>query len=306
LSAVQILLATYNGMRFLPRQLESIAGQTWPEIDLLVSDDGSTDGTWDHLAAWCASWTRGRATLIRGPGAGSACANFRHLIVNADPDAACFAFAEQDDNWLPGKLEHAVAALDAAGPGAALYCSRTALIDENGAAIGFAPLFRRPPDFRNALVQSLAGGNTMVMNPAAFAALRDSSARTAYPQHDWWAYIIVSGAGGRMLYSPTPDTLYRQHGANEIGSNLGWRARWTRFRQLRKGRFRGWCAENIAALELCRDLLTPAAQSVLDSFSAARRGTPLGRMFRLARSGIYRQTAPSQAMLYVAAAMGWI
>jgi glycosyltransferase involved in cell wall biosynthesis len=305
LSAVQILLATYNGMRFLPEQLESIATQTWPAIDLLVSDDGSADGTWDYLERYCAGWTRGRATLIRGPHAG-ACANFRHLILNADPETAYFAFADQDDIWLPAKLEGAIAAVDAAGPGAALHCSRTALIDENGAAIGFSPLFRRPPDFRNALVQSLGGGNTMVMNRTAFATIRASSERTTYPAHDWWAYIIVSGAGGRMLYSGTPDTLYRQHGSNEIGSNLGWRARWVRFGQLRQGRFRRWADDNIAALDKCRDLLTPTAQRVLDQFAAARRGPPLERILKLVRSGVYRQTMPSHAMLYVAAAMGWM
>ncbi|HWA19427.1 MAG TPA: glycosyltransferase [Devosia sp.] len=304
--AVQILLATRNGMRFLPAQLDSIAAQTWPEIDLLVADDGSTDGSWDYLAARCAGWTRGRARLIQGPRAGNACANFRHLIVNADPAAPYTAFADQDDIWLPGKLEDAIAAVDAAGPGAALFCARTALIDESGARIGFAPLFRRRPDFRNALVQSLGGGNTMLMNSAAFAALRESSIRTAYPAHDWWAYIIVSGAGGRMLYSGTPDVLYRQHGANAIGSNQGWRARWTRFRQLRQGRFRRWAEENIAALDACRDLLTPGACTVLDRFAAARSGSPLGRVLRLARSGVYRQTAPSQAMLYLAAAFGWL
>jgi glycosyltransferase involved in cell wall biosynthesis len=305
-AAVQILLATFNGMRFLPAQMESLAAQTWPEIDLLISDDGSSDGTWDYLTEYCAAWTRGRATLIRGPGEKSAAANFRHLILHADPDSAYFAYADQDDVWLPQKLARAVAALDACSTGPAVHCSRTTLIDADGDEIGHSPRFRRRPDFRNALVQSLAGGNTMVMNRPAFAAIRASAARTPFLEHDWWSYIIVSGAGGRMLYTETPDTLYRQHDDNQIGSNLGWRARWIRFAKLRRGRFRDWSAANIAGLQTCRDLLTPDTLDVLDRFTAARHGTPLGRLRRLLGSGVYRQTWPSQAMLYVAAVMGWV
>ena len=79
--------------------------------------------------------------------------------------------------------------------------------------------FGRRPCFSNALVQSVAGGNTMVMNRAAFDLLRKTSQRVSYVSHDWWAYIVVTGAGGAVRYVEDSGTRYRQHKGNLVGAN---------------------------------------------------------------------------------------
>jgi len=287
-------------MRFLAQQLSSLEAQTWPHIDLYISDDGSTDGTWDYLQAYCASWSKGAARLVRGPQKGSATENFRFLIISADPAADFVAYCDQDDIWLPTKLENAIRVLDAKGDAPALHCARTTLIDEAGRRIGESVYFRRPPDFRNAIVQSLAGGNTMVMNRAAFALVQESSRRTSYVAHDWWTYMIVTGAGGTIVYSSEPDTLYRQHAGNAIGSNQGWPARMLRFSAVLRGRFREWNERNVAALLATEDLLNCPSRRVLATFANARRGGPAGRWRQLRTSGIFRQTSGGQVMLHVA------
>ena len=228
------------------------------------------------------------------------------MLLSAPDHHDYVAFADQDDVWLPHKLSAAIAALAAGNPEVpALYCARTALIDDCGKPIGMSPAFQRPPSFRNALVQSLAGGNTMVFNRAAFLLLREASRRTRYPLHDWWAYIMVTGAGGKIIYSTTPDILYRQHRENAVGSNLGWLAGASRLWHLMHGRFRRWNDENIVALALCDDLLTKEAREVLGAFSRARRGSIPSRLELLRRSGAHRQTPAANLMLYVATAMGW-
>ena len=301
-----ILMATKDGERFLDEQLASINDQTFEHVDLLASDDGSRDGTKAIIEHWVDGWSRGTVAQIEGPKTGNPADNFRFLLLNAPDSCGYVAFADQDDVWQPHKLSGAIEALAACDPAVpALYCARTALIDERGQPIGFSPAFKKPPSFRNALVQSLAGGNTMVFNRAAFQLLREASRRTSYPSHDWWAYMMVTGAGGKIIYSTTPDVLYRQHGDNAVGSNLGWLARANRFWHLMHGRFRRWNDENLVALALCEDLLTDDARGVVASFKIAmRERSAFSRPGALISADIYRQTLGGQIMLLFAATFG--
>jgi glycosyltransferase involved in cell wall biosynthesis len=296
-------MATFNGGRFIADQLASIADQSVAELDLLVSDDGSTDDTMARLERARTPWRKGRFDIIAGPRSGNHADNFRHLFLSL-ADEPIVALSDQDDVWLPRKLENAIAVLASVPAGVpAVYCSRTALIDMHGASIGQSPYFPRGPAFGNALVQSLAGGNTMVLNPAAVRLVRESFRHTRVPAHDWWIYMIVTGAGGRMIYSPTPDTHYRQHDDNAVGNGSGWRARLVRLHKLLQGRFRDWNDANVAALLSCRSMLRPEARATLENFMRIR-AAGWRSPFLLWRSHIYRQTTGGHAMLYVAAFLG--
>lgn len=298
-----VLMATYNGASFIDEQLRSIDQQTWPTIDLWASDDGSTDGTPNALERWAAYWSKGVFTRVPGPSRGFA-ANFRSLLVNPKVDADYVAFCDQDDVWLAEKTQVAVDALAAQGCRPALYCARTIITDAGGQELSRSPLFRRPPDFANALVQSIGGGNTMVLNRAAYELVRKAAARTSFVSHDWFAYLIVTGAGGHVTYDETPHVRYRQHGKNLVGSNQGWGARLARIKAAFGGRFTLWNDDNVAALDACRDLLTPAAAEIFERFRQARTGPLPDRLVNLWRSGVYRQTALGQVSLYAAGLLG--
>lgn len=304
---LRVLMATYQGERFLDAQLSSIANQHWPAIDMVVSDDGSTDGTIEILTRWRNAWKKGTFDIRPGPQAGFV-ENFRGLVVNPGGEADFVAYADQDDVWHPDKLSQAVAALAlAASPGApALYCSRTRLVDEQGRSIGTSPLFLRTPCFRNAVTQNIGGGNTMVMNREAFALVAESARRTSFVSHDWWTYILVSGAGGAVVYDPVPHIDYRQHSGNLIGDNLSVRARLRRLRLLLEGRFADWNTINLEALARCADLLDAEAAAIVREFSKARRGKVPERLRALHALGLYRQTRASNLALYVAAMLGKI
>jgi len=288
---VAILLCTMNGQRFLGEQLDSIAAQTFPHWQVWVSDDGSQDETLAILARYHAAWGDDRLFLQAGPGRGCA-ANFLSLTCRADLEAEYYAFADQDDIWEADKLHRAVAWLESVPSTVpALYCSRTRLIDAIGGEIGLSPLFSRPPGFANALVQNIGGGNTMVFNQAARTLLQEAGAEIEIVAHDWWAYLLVAGCGGRVFYDPSLTVRYRQHGGNLVGANVGWLASLVRVRRLIKGRFKEWNATNFKALQMVCRILTPENQQILKEWEEARLQQTLSIRFTcLKRAGLYRQT----------------
>lgn len=293
-------MGTFNGAAFINAQMESLVAQTHPHIDVWVSDDGSTDATKAIVDSWQAQWPKGRLGLVDGPRQGFA-ANFRAMIVDPRVEADYYAFCDQDDIWETDKLECAIDWMQCGQPETPLlFCSRTTTMSESGAAMGFSPLFRKPPSFRNALVQSLAGGNTMVMNRAARDLLAKASARTTFVSHDWWAYLMVTGAGGIVHYHSRPLVRYRQHAANQVGANISWRARLSRLRRLFQGQFSRWIDDNLHGLEVNRDILTKDATRALDLFLTSRTGGILHRLRFLRRSGVYRQTILGTLGLYLA------
>lgn len=301
---VCVLLATFNGAAHLDEQLGSLEDQDYPAIDVIVSDDGSTDGTLERLAVWRARWRKGRFEIRSGPRLGFA-ENFRSLIINLPDDCTYVAFCDQDDIWEADKLSRAVAWL-AGAEKPRLFCSRTLAVSEDGVPLGPSALFTRPPAFRNAIVQSLAGANTMVMNRTAAELVVEASRRTAFVSHDWWSYLVVSGAGGEICFCPTPLVRYRQHTANQVGANIGLRGGLSRVRRLLRGQFREWMQLNLAGLAAISDLLEPDAQRTVKAFECARTGNAFARVQQLRKTGAYRQSRRGTCFLYVAAACGWL
>lgn len=305
LPKVAILLCTYQGQDHLDGQLESFARQTHTNWRVWASDDGSVDGTLAILENYGSRWAPGRLSIQAGPRAGVA-KNFLQLacLDAIDEDVAYFAFSDQDDIWESDKLERAVHSLQAVPPGVpALYCSRTRLVDENDAEIGLSPLFMRQPSFANALVQSIGGGNTMVFNRAALERIRAAGASVPAAFHDWWAYLVVMGCGGTVLYDSYPSLRYRQHQANVFGTNITWRSKWVRIRGLWSGRFRRWNDGNIAALRAVSDQLTPENRDLLERFASARDKSLVPRLVNLRRCGIHRQTLLGNLGLLAAAVL---
>lgn len=287
---VAVLLCTMQAQHFLAEQLNSIATQTHPAWAIWASDDGSNDYTHAILEYYQSHWGDDRISIHAGPAEGST-ANFLSLTCRADIEADYFAYADQDDVWEADKLERAVAWLKTIPADVpALYGSRTLLVDARNQHIGYSPLFERPPSFRNALVQSIAGGNTMVFNRAARELLRAAGENVEAVTHDWWAYMLVSSCGGKVHYDVYPTVRYRQHGGNQFGSNINPLAQLRRARLLLQGRFRGWVDANLVALQRVRHLMTPESQRVLDEFTRARKRWIGARLLGLRRSGIHRQT----------------
>jgi glycosyltransferase involved in cell wall biosynthesis len=297
---VAILLCTYNGARFLAEQLDSLEAQTHQNWVVIASDDGSTDHTLEILQQYQTKWPSGKLAIRSGPQK-DFCQNFLSLTCDHNIRADYYAFCDQDDVWLPEKLavalENIVSRQKVDVP--YLYCGRTKYVNEELKTCGMSPRFVFPPSFRNALVQSIAGGNTMVFNQSA-KLLLEKVGLVDVPSHDWWLYLIISGVGGDVLYDRNPQLLYRQHEFALVGGNNSFPAKMERVWMLLQGRFQNWNTQNIEVLKQVNHLLVKNHQEILKMFEALR-GAKLKDRFRLMEvCGLYRQTKRGTFSLFLA------
>lgn len=299
--SVAILLGTYNGARFLAEQLDSLESQTHQNWVVFASDDGSTDQTLEILQQYQSKWPAGKLTIRTGPQKGF-CQNFLSLACDPRIKADYFAFCDQDDVWLPTKLEVAlenvVANQDVSAP--YLYCGRTAYVDEGLNEVGLSPLFSFPPTFRNALVQSIAGGNTMVFNFQA-KKLLEAVGVVNHPSHDWLLYQLSTAVGGIVFYDPAPQVLYRQHKNALVGGNTSTFAQIRRIGMVFGCQFRKWSDMNIDVLMSARPFLTHGSKETLDLFRKMRQSRLKDRFRLLEVAGLYRQTWRGTLSLMIAA-----
>lgn len=287
---VAILLCTYNGGSFLKEQLDSIAAQSHTQWVVYASDDGSTDETLEILRQYRDSWGQDRLLISQGPQRGFS-SNFLYVLGQACSRHGYYAFCDQDDYWHPTKLQRALDWMEhqpASTP--LLYCARTRIIDENGNVAGLSPLFNKRPSFENALMQSLAGGNTMVINQSACHLLDLTPTDTPLVCHDWWAYLLVTGCDGNVYYDPTPTLDYRQHAHNVIGANTSAKSRLFRIKRMFEGSLKEWNSTNIAALTPLSQHLTTYNQAKLEHFKQARKAPLTKRIELIIKGRFYRQT----------------
>lgn len=223
---VQLLLSLRNGSRYLSEQLVSIETQEHHNWTLLAGDDNSTDGTIRIVQDFARRNNGNRVRLLPGPQQGMA-ANFLFLLQQAPPGSAV-AFCDQDDVWLPHKIRRALQHIEAADHDVVAYTCRTIETNADLRPQKLSPWPAHGPSFGNALVQNILPGNAMVLSPAAAALLREAlvGATTAdIPFHDWWAYQIVTGAGGKIILDQEPGLYYRQHAGNVLGASRGLKAK---------------------------------------------------------------------------------
>lgn len=297
---VAVLLCTRRGALFLDEQLGSVATQSHANWRVYASDDASDDQTRTIFVDFQRRMGRSRLQMRNGPGRGFT-ANFLSLACDEGIEADYFAFCDQDDVWEADKLTRALTSLAHVDPATpALYCCRTRLIDELGHTIGYSPLFSKAPHFRNAIVQSIAGGNTMVFNAAARRLLIRAGGDVAVPAHDWWLYILVTAMGGMVRYDCHPSVRYRVHGANAVGANCTFRARLTRIRLLLQGRLRTWTDMHAAALLPLVSDISPEGRKILIEFLDARRANAFRRIVYIYVLRIYRQTLAGNIALFLA------
>lgn len=305
--SIAILLCTYNGSHFLQEQLDSFSAQNQKHWKLFVYDDASTDNTCELISQYQSHISQ-PVYLQKNNASKGFCKNFLSAICATPNDSAdFFALSDQDDIWQADKLSRAITYLNTLSPNIpAVYCSRTQLVDNTRKPLGFSPLFKKKPSFKNALVQSIAGGNTMVLNRAAKALITQAGFNIDVVSHDWWIYLLISGAGGHIFYDSVSSILYRQHGNNLVGANNTLSAKFARFKRLLKSEFKQWNDNNIIALNANRTLLQPHNMQILDYFIEARESTLLKRCLKFYQSGIYRQTVQGNIALIIAVALNKI
>jgi glycosyltransferase involved in cell wall biosynthesis len=224
LPEVEVLLATYNGERFLREQLDSIFAQDYGNIRVLARDDGSSDSTVDILAEYAERFPGRLRLMPPSSPTGSPKSNFLLLMKASTADYICFS--DQDDVWLPDKVSRTKRAMDQLESRwgkrvPLLVFTDLALVDENLRMIdeSFWTCLHIIPERINRraqlMVHSVVTGSTVMLNrPLLDLSLRMSE--DAY-MHDGWVSWVASYMGKSSIVR-TQTVLYRQHDCNVLGA----------------------------------------------------------------------------------------
>lgn len=229
MDTIVVLLSTFNGAKYLGEQLLSIRDQVVDaHIRILARDDGSSDGTIGILAdrAECMNMS-----VISGPNVGPK-ESFLALMAAA-PDADYYAFCDQDDVWLPEKLQTALEVLRGSrGDAPSMYFSNLEMVDKDGHELGEMYLKSEPRlNLGALLVRNPAAGCTIVFNRKAMSVWRTSAIHET-TLHDTLMTRICY-LTGEVFYDPRSFIHYRQHEANFAG-------RKSSFRKRMRQRYRVW------------------------------------------------------------------
>lgn len=222
--SVDILMATYNGEKYLAAQIDSIIKQTFTDWRLIISDDCSSDATL-QIARKYAEIDDRIYVLENKERFACAKGNFVNLIHFSDADYSMFC--DQDDYWLPLKIQQSVENMSEMENKYGYSCpllvfTDMQVVNDNLEVIAYSfeaysGLNPTRNKFSQLLAQSIGAGCTMLMNRS----LRELFEKTPDSQmmimHDWWLTLIAS-AFGQIGHVDEPTSLYRQHDENSVGA----------------------------------------------------------------------------------------
>ena len=207
---IDVLLATYNGESFIRDFLESLVGQKNVNVNLYVSDDGSTDNTISIIEEF--SGTFAAFELLSGPRIGPAM-NFIYLLKHSK--SQYIAFADQDDIWLPEHLISSIARIEKYENNPTITFSRVREFRREIANSDIWPENYNQKALAN-IFENQARGCTIVFN----SKLRDIALKVPNKNmimHDWWICLIACCVG-KMVAAEDVEVLYRIHKNNFIGN----------------------------------------------------------------------------------------
>lgn len=222
-SKVCVLMATYNGEKYVLEMLESIRNQTYNDFVCYIHDDGSTDLTCEIVDEFCEKYSN--FIRLRSQSTGGAKNNFIYLLKEIGSQYKYCMFCDQDDIWLPDKIKKSVDAIvklengDFSQP-ALVYCDMR-VVDAN--LVEIAPSFVRYNallidniTLNRAIMKGYAAGCSMIVNNALAKVSIVTDTRDII-MHDWWV-MIIAAALGKIAYLDEALVLYRQHEFNTLGA----------------------------------------------------------------------------------------
>lgn len=221
--SIAILMATYNGERFLREQLDSIIHQTYRNWHLYIHDDGSVDSTPIILSEYATLYPQ-QITVLEYPSQGDAYHNFMSILKRVDSNY--YMFSDQDDIWHFNKIEvtmNGMRALEKNHTNKPLILhTDLRVVDAKGHTI--APSFWKmagiyPKMFKTfeQRISNVVTGCTMLFNNAAkISALQRFPDGT--PLHDEWVTLCACSKKGVVFPISEPLIDYRQHESNTLGA----------------------------------------------------------------------------------------
>lgn len=223
---VSVLLASYNGEKYIRDQLESILNQTFSDLSIVISDDLSTDGTPAVIREYEERYPGRIRSLRNSERSGSAQNNFFRLLTSVSDEYVMLC--DQDDVWILDKVEVTLREMKRleAEWGAEiplLVHGDLSVTDKMGCILHesmakYQKIAIHDNRFSHYLVENNITGNTVMVNMAFLQLLAHIPEECV--MHDWWLGLLAS-CFGRISYLDRPLVLYRQHGDNQVGSKSG-------------------------------------------------------------------------------------
>ena len=215
---VDILLATYNGEEYLREQIDSILNQTHTEFRLLISDDGSTDGTREILKEY--KEKDGRIDVFFQENNLGVVKNFEFLLEKVE--AKYYMFSDQDDIWKETKIEKSLNKIE---EGFDLVYSDLEVVDENLNVTyssywklkGIYNKIKKYNNFESLYLNNFITGCTMISKKELINSFMPLPNTSKFVLHDYWISLIIS-QNGKIAYIEEPLIKYRQHKNNKVGS----------------------------------------------------------------------------------------
>ncbi len=219
---VDILIATFNGGKYLREQIESILNQSYKDYKIIIRDDGSSDDTVEIINSYIVKYPGIISMVSDNCKCGSACSNFMQLLKYTTADY--IMFSDQDDYWLPSKVQHTLDMMlqierEIGSERPILVYGKYKPVDSNLMELHINEKHRQEAThnhhFSNLLVQNCVNGCLMMVNRTLADAMGNYN--NSILMHDWWAALIAAG-GGSIGFVNEVMMLYRQHDNNVVGS----------------------------------------------------------------------------------------
>lgn len=216
---ISILMATYNGGKYIEEQVESIQKQTYSKWRLLVRDDGSTDDTLDKLKELACSDDR-IDVILDDQGNLGVNDNFRELLKLAN--GKYIAFSDQDDVWLPSKLEVCISEMQrveaAVESQPVLVHTDAAIVDSDLNIVNNSFIAHRAKKkgLSSLIFANCVQGSATLINNALKLKMLSLDCRL---NHDHYAALIAEFLGIRS-FIPFSLMYYRQHENNVVGAGV--------------------------------------------------------------------------------------
>lgn len=222
MAEVDILLAAYNGERFIAEQIDSILSQTFKEIRIVIRDDGSSDNTPEIIEQYAKKYPSMIEVVHDDAVCKSPTKNFFQLMKYAT--ANYVMFSDQDDYWLPYKVQITfdyMKRIELANPGkpVCVFAGMEVVDAKLNSLDDFSALEikqGRYKDFTNLMIKNIASGCTEMINKTLYENIGEYSEFVLV--HDWWLATYAC-ACGIICHVPMALMYYRQHEHNAIGTD---------------------------------------------------------------------------------------
>lgn len=306
---VAILMATYNGEKYLEEQIESIIDQTYKNWILYIRDDNSQDDTQKIIDKYVKRYPRKIVQIKDDIIANGACKNFMCLLENVHKNKKhkMYLFCDQDDYWLKDKIEKTVneyfKIINNEKPiliHTDLYVVDSKLNLISNSFIKYSGLNGKCKKFNNYLIENNATGCTMLINDRLADLVKYNIKNIM--MHDWY-FALIASAFGEVVFLNKATIKYRQHSNNTLGAktNRGFKNLYKIIKKAIKNnsiikgikgekRYSDTLFKQAESFRKCYyNMLDDNKKTIIDEFCLINKSNKMTRIYRIIRYGFYKQ-----------------